>query len=220
MERVLGQTGNYSAYFELYDDLFELGIGGHVIQIQRPGESWVPVTHDTILTAAQVLKESSNLTLESLKTKLATEARGVYSPAQVNFMINLAVQTVFMVDSNIDNSTGSNYIVGKYHRPTWKPTETLAEFLSRSFPLSSAEQQRQISMALEDKAEFAASNLTQRFRIEFKGTPRLTDHLLLDPKERIVYFFHHAEYIRAQLGQWSEDATSKTVAIDQALLTR
>lgn len=220
VEKVLGKPGDYSAYFDLYDDLFELGAGGYVIQIQRPEENWMPVTHKTILTAAQMLKQNSILTLENIKAKLSTELRGALSPAQIDFVINLAVQTVFMIDSNIDNSAGPNYIVGKYHRPTWRPSETLAEFISRCFPISSSEQQRQVGRALEDKTEFTASNLTQRFKIEFKGTQRMTDHLLFDPKERIVYFFHHTEYIRAQLGLWNDEPTSKTVAIDQALLQR
>lgn len=218
-EEILGKTGDYSAYFALYDDLFELGAGGHVIQMQRPCETWVPITHAIILTAAQLLKQNGSLTQEQFKTKLAGELRGAYSPAQMDFVTNIAVQTVFMIDSNI-NFIGPNYIIGKYHRPNWRPSETLAEFISRCFPISSTEQQEQIRRALEDKAEFAASRLTQRFKIEFKGTQRLTDHLLLDPKERIVYFFHHAEYIRAQLGLWNNDPRSKAATIDQALLER
>lgn len=219
-EKLLGTSGEFPAYFDLYDDLFELGAGGYVIQIQRPDENWDAITHDTILTAAQVLRENSTLTLDGTRAKLASELRGAYSPAQIDFTINLAVQTVFMLDSNVNNYSAPNYIIGRYRRPTWMPNEALAEFISRCFPTGSAEQQRRVGRALEDKMELAASNLTHRLGIEFKGTHNLAEHLLLDPDERILYFFHHAEYIRAHLGLWDNEAASKTVDIKEALLKK
>ncbi|KAJ4396544.1 hypothetical protein N0V93_000764 [Gnomoniopsis smithogilvyi] len=219
-EKVLGKPGAFLAYFSLYDEMFELGGGGYVIQIQRPDENWAPITHDTVLTAAQVLKVNSTLTLDGIKTKLAKELRVTYPPAQIEFTINLAVQTVFMIVSNVKSYSAPNYNIGKYHRPTWKPDETLAEFISRCFPESSPEQQRHVGRALEDKVELSASNLARRLGIEFKGTGNLAEHLLLDRNERVLYFFHHADYLRAQLGLWNDQATAKTIPIEEALVQK
>ncbi|KAK4449844.1 hypothetical protein QBC34DRAFT_494267 [Podospora aff. communis PSN243] len=213
---LLGRPGDFPAYFRLYDELFNFGTGGHIIEFgisppRVPGRQ--PTDHDMILTAAQLLKTNTNLTPEAAGRALLKQLPPGRSQGEIDFVLNLAVQAMYMVDANIRGSDGSFYATGK----SWNQGEAFVDFVARCFPQVSAERQEHIAMVIEERKALKAWKLRDRLNISFKGTDNLANHLLFDPRNRVVYVFHHAAYLKAHLDLWSERPAAKDAGISSAL---
>ncbi|KAK3324488.1 hypothetical protein B0T19DRAFT_231347 [Cercophora scortea] len=215
---VLRGQGEFHAYFKLYDELFHRGTGNHLIELERPlHQERHPIQHEDITTAVRVLKASNRITLTATRTALRDQTHRDFTPREFDFVVNLAVQSMTMIDANVGDSHGSDFRIGKYRHASWLPDECFADFVSRCFPQVLAERRDRVAFVLDERKSLKAWKLKKRVKITFKGTDNLAEHLLYDPNNRVISLFHHAEYLHAHLGLWKEVPGSKDVGIAAAL---
>ncbi|KAF7539886.1 hypothetical protein G7054_g1737 [Neopestalotiopsis clavispora] len=215
IDRILGRPGKYSAFFRVYDELFEIGRRASIAEIGVQ-QDYAPINHAAVLTAAQHLKGDSTLSLERARHVLSGDL-GIKSVSQVDSIITLAVQAMLMADINIRTQHTPHYIVGSYYRPEWRHNLSFVQFIDSCFSKISAEQQVQVARILDDKASLSAGNLSSRIDLRFKGTNNIAEHLLLDVENLTLYFFHHAEYIRAHLDSWATIDSARTASLEESL---
>ncbi|KAM5345063.1 hypothetical protein ACJ41O_010925 [Fusarium nematophilum] len=217
-QELLGKTGQFTAYFKLYDRLMMIGTDGHVVQIERPGQQGHhPLNHDDILTAARMLKSNNSLTLDDARQRLQSQLHVKRSRREIGFAISVAVQAMLMIDSDIEDYRGPDFRIGNHQHASWRAGETFSDFVARSFPKIPREHQHRVALALDDKKLMKAWKLKERLGISFKGTDNLADHLLFDPGNNILYLFHHAAYLRAHLDLWARDGACKEVDVSGSL---
>jgi len=216
---LLGKPGLFPAYFKLYDELFQHGTGGHIIQVDQPLQPGrQPIDHDTILTAATMLKKDTKLTPDTARSALQQHLLEGDPLGEFEFVMNMAVQAMFMIDANLNNSHSAKYTnIEKYRYPSWAPSECFVDFVNRCFPQVSTERRSKVEMVLEDKKSLKAWKLEGRLGIVFRGTDNLADHLLFTPDNRVLYLFHHAAYLKAHLDLWSGQPAVQGVGITTAL---
>lgn len=201
---LLGKDGDFAAYFKLYEDLFELGTGDHIIQIERTGQqNRQPISHDAVLAATKILRENTGLTLDAMKAALEHGLQQGYSSHELGFVLKISVRAMFMIDSNVKESHGLEYAIGAWRHASWLPDESFVDFITKCFPHVDAERKSRVAMVLENKKSLKAWKLRDRLGIVLKGTDNLVDHLLYDPANRILYLFHHAAYLKAHLDRCS-----------------
>jgi len=202
---LLGKDGEFPAYFKLYGELFDLGTGDHIIQIERTApHNRQPISHGTVLAAAKVLRENTSLTLDAMKVTLEVGLlQKGYSSHELDFVLKMAVRAMYMIDSNVKESHGPEYTIGVYRHASWLPNESFVDFITKCFPHVAAEKRSQVATVLENKKSLKAWKLRDRLGIVFKRTDNLVDHLLFDPVNRILYLFHHAAYLKAHLDRCS-----------------
>lgn len=215
IDKILGGPGKYSAFFRVYDELFEIGRKASIAEVGVQ-QDYAPINHAAVLTAAQNLKDDGALSLEKARHTLSGNL-GIQSVSQVDSIITLAVQAMLMVDVNIRTQYTPHYIVGSYYRPEWRQNISLIEFIDSCFLKISAEQENQVARILDDKASLSAGNLSSRIGLKFKGTNNIAEHLLLDVENLTLYFFHHAEYILAHLDLWVAVDSAKTASLEDSL---
>ncbi|KAI0126786.1 hypothetical protein BJ170DRAFT_630005 [Xylariales sp. AK1849] len=215
---LLGKSGEFQAYFRLYEELFDLGTRGHIIAIDNPLQHGRgTISHSAILTTVQVLRDNKGLTLDAIKVELEKKLQGDYLPREIDFIVDLAVQAMLMIDSDTREHHGPNYTMGQYRHTSWLTHECFVDFVSRSFPQVSVERRVRVAMALDDKRSLKAWKLKKRLGIVLKGTENLANHLLYDSSNQILYLFHHTAYLKAHLDMWSEEDASKGIGITTTL---
>jgi hypothetical protein len=218
--QILGKPGVFDAYFRLYDELFDIGTGSHLIQIETPlQQSQQQINHDTILTAVRILKGNSRLTLDETKAAIQQQLQQSYSTRSLDLIVKIAVQAMLMVDSNVKESHGPDYAIGNFRHASWHSDESLVDFITKSFPQVLPERKDRVAMVLQDKKSLKAWKLRDRLGIVFRGTNNLTDHLLFDPSNRILYLFHHAAYLKAHLDWWNTQPQAGTTAKEVEIAT-
>jgi len=202
---LLGKDGDFPAYFKLYEGLFELGTGDHIIQIEHTvQQNRNPISHDTILAAAKMVRENTSLTLDAMKVALEDGLlQQGYSSRELEFVLKIAVRAMYMIDSNVKGSHGPEYTIGVYRHAPWLSEESFVDFITKCFPHVTAERKSRVATVLENKKSLKAWKLRDRLGIVFRGTDNLVDHLLFDPVNRILYLFHHAAYLKAHLDRCS-----------------
>ncbi|KAK0673178.1 hypothetical protein QBC41DRAFT_343236 [Cercophora samala] len=197
---LLGKDGHFQAYFEVYDALLDRGPRNVITQAQQePGN---PINHETVLAATEIIKNNLMLTLDNVRHKIRRIPPYTYSTDEVDFILEIAVQAMFMMDTNFSTSRGLGFICGTYRPPSWSTNETFTDFAERSFPLVATEKRRQVEAVLQDKKSLKAWKLKERLGIDFRRTNNLADHLLFDQENSILYLFHHTAYLKAHLDSW------------------
>ncbi|KAK0744302.1 hypothetical protein B0T21DRAFT_357554 [Apiosordaria backusii] len=197
---LLGKSGDFQAYFKVYNDLLDRGPRNVITQ--APHQPRNSISHETILAATDIIKKDSRVTLESTRRMIGQRFPNTYSTDELDFILEVAVQAMFMIDPNVNGSHGLGYMVGTYRPASWSANESFIDFVNKSFPQVSTEKRAQVETVLENKRSLKAWKLQDRVGIEFRGTNNLTDHLLLDRDNRILYLFHHTAYLKAHLNLW------------------
>ncbi|KAF3025714.1 hypothetical protein E8E14_014221 [Neopestalotiopsis sp. 37M] len=215
VEKILGKPGKYPAYFRVYDELFDVGRADYLAEHQSQYDP-APINHAAILTATQRLKNNSTLSLQEIRGVLSGDLH-IQSKLRIDSIITLATQAMLMADVNIRAQHMPNYSLGNYYHPEWRDDQSLIEFITSCFVKVSPAQEGNVVHVLEDRASLTAGNLSSRVGLRFKGTNNIADHLLLDTGNLTLYFFHHAEYIRAHLGTWGGINSAKTASLEEAL---
>ncbi|KAK3687868.1 hypothetical protein B0T22DRAFT_527513 [Podospora appendiculata] len=215
---VLRGQGEFRAYFKLYDELFQRGTGNHIIEFESPLQrKRNPIQHEDVTAAVRVLKANNRITSTAMRVALRDQTHRNFTPQEFDFIVNLAVQSMTMIDANVGDSHGSDFRIGKYRHATWLPEECFVDFVSRCFPQVLAERRGRVAFVLDKRKSLKAWKLKKRGEITLKGTDNLAEHLLYDPSNRVISLFHHAEYLRAHLNLWEGIRESKDVGIAAAL---
>ncbi|KAH7119253.1 hypothetical protein EDB81DRAFT_914798, partial [Dactylonectria macrodidyma] len=121
------------------------------------------------------------------------------SESGIEIVINLAVQSMIMVDCAAKHWHATDFILGGYRPMSWLLTETFLNFVDRSFPVGLDSTTQRVQAAVEDKSSMKAWKLQKRLGVRFRGTNNLAEHLLFDPRSNCLYLFHHAEFLKAHL---------------------
>ncbi|KAH6869268.1 hypothetical protein B0T10DRAFT_418762, partial [Thelonectria olida] len=124
---------------------------------------------------------------------------------------------ILMVDSAVNGYRSPGYTIGKYRHASWLPDEAFIDFVARCFPQVSSGRRDRVATVLDDKSSLKAWKLKDRLGINFRGTNNLADHLLFDPRNQILYLFHHTAYLKAHLDLWNGESVSKDVGITTTL---
>jgi hypothetical protein len=91
---LLYKTGDFRAYFRVYDELFQFSIGRRLVQIEHPLEpNHKPIDHEAILTGTRILKTNPAITLDGARKELRAQLTGRYTEDEVTFAMNLSVQS-------------------------------------------------------------------------------------------------------------------------------
>ncbi|KAK3308752.1 uncharacterized protein B0T15DRAFT_117633 [Chaetomium strumarium] len=93
--------------------LFELGTVGYVILIESPSQQ-TQLSHDTVLAAAKILRDNSKLTLEVIQEVVQRDLIPGCSPRELDFLMRIAVQAMFMIDPNVKDAHGRDFTIRTY----------------------------------------------------------------------------------------------------------
>ncbi|KAI1170938.1 hypothetical protein F4777DRAFT_89489 [Nemania sp. FL0916] len=189
----------FKAYFEYYNS---------VVCPSRWGDTWVKIdtpalrSHADLLTYTRSLYNNPSLSRDELLEK-SLSAKDVI-PKEREYVASVATKLAFMIDCTSKDYYSENFRAKDDSlRPIkWEGNERLIDFLEKSFLYDIAQtaaQQEKTSEALLRKNALKAWKLTRRYRIKIRATNNLFEHLLYDPRERVLKVFHHMAFLRAHL---------------------
>ncbi|KAK4654963.1 hypothetical protein QC762_405890 [Podospora pseudocomata] len=218
-DSLLGKTGEFDAFFRLYDELLNIGSRSFVVQIDNPSQqNSRPVSHDSIIIAAKVLKAQSSLSLKDTKEAIQKRLTAQkLSSLEVDIVLKVAVQLAFMVHPNVYDSHGPAFRIGSYRPASWLSEESFTDFVSKSFPHVSSTRISRVQDALAEEKSLKAWKLKERLGIKFRPTNNLAEHLVFDPDSQSLYLFHHAGYLKAHLDLWEPKKNSRDIGIGGAI---
>ncbi|KAH7009885.1 hypothetical protein EDB80DRAFT_610480 [Ilyonectria destructans] len=202
----LGTTNRkYELYFKLYDQLVT-DSGVYILQVDQPEPNDpATISHDDVLAAAAIIRGHPEKTLHQVTQDLQKQLKTIH---RVKFAVRVAVRVMFMLDSAISDSHGPGFSIGGYRHVSWQPCESLHEFVLGSFPRASKESAK-VMAAMADKRSMKAWKLKTRLGITFKGTDNISEHLLFDIENCVLYLFHHSSFLKAQLGRLQSQCSNK-----------
>lgn len=183
---VLGKHGDFPAYFGVYDRLFSIATGSHIVEIDNPSHLFRQlITHGSILSIIRSLKTDNKLTLNATKEIIKQDCLPHhYSPRQLEDAVRIAVQALLMVNSNTTDSERPNYTIGGSEQPSWLADKSTLNFGIKCFPQAPAERKGRMEEVLREKKALKAWKLRDRLGIEFRPTDNLENQLLFDPEYR------------------------------------
>lgn len=191
---VLGQDGDFTSFFDLYDK----SVVKHDRRECNPNDAAEPARyHDAILHIIQYLKANVNGTRDQALVKLQNEQ--TLCNVEIDHALDVAVQIMIMVDSAIQNWQPSSYTIGGYKTLSWDPTDSFLNFVERTFEKDSASDSNAGRIALEDRHVLKAWKLKRRLGIQIRPTDNLADHLSFNKQDNILFLFHHAAFLKAHL---------------------
>ncbi|KAF5025677.1 hypothetical protein F66182_2283 [Fusarium sp. NRRL 66182] len=196
---LLGATGSFSAYFQNYDDL---ATKDNTFDVRG---SLAPRSHQDILHITRFLRSNPNATKEDSVTYLQ---RSWTTSDNVENILTLAVQAMTMTDASAQDWHPSGFTLGEYRPISWLSQEPFVAFIQRSFTKRPAQMHQRIREAVDDRSRLKAWKLQKRLGMKFCLTDNLSEHLMLDTKNNVLYLFHHAAYLKAHL------SISQSVSLD------
>lgn len=203
-----GLGRDFEKYFDVYDQMMAVS-EVYALQVEQPQlHDPAPISHDDVLVAAKVLRGNPTQTLHDATQGLQKELKVGHSMQQIKFAVIVAVRAMLMLDPAVSDWHGPAYTIGHYQHVSWQAGERFNDFVSRCFPKAPKESER-VAEALTDKRSLKAWKLESRLGITFKKTDNLAQHLLLDPENSILYLFHHATFLQAQLARLQTQNSKK-----------
>jgi hypothetical protein len=203
--RLLGAPDRFPAYFALYETLTSRA-NARVIQIDDAA-SKVPgnLYHQGVLFATAVLTQHVDKTLAEVIAELQRQNEKQPTIYDIEGTVNVAVQAMLMIDCAARDAHSGTFMLGGYRPTSWLSHERLTDFLDRSFPRALESDEENIRAALQNRSALKAWKLKTRLGITFRGTDNLAEHLLFDPRHHVLYLFHHAAWLKAQLARFAGD---------------
>ena len=212
VRHLFGTSTTHLAFSVLLDDLLSRE-NDFAVNLGDPNGRG-PLTHTDILQAVQLLKDNPSIT----KTKAIQDLSNSVDAANVRpgdeAIINLAVQSMIMVDCSAKHHHAADFSLGGYRPVSWHADETFFDFVNRSFPSRHDRSAERLRDALRNKSSMKAWKLQKRLGISFRGTDNLAEHLLFEPRDNCLYLFHHAGFLKAHLERFQHD----TRALDRSLI--
>lgn len=173
-----------------------------------------PLTHTDILQAVQLLKDNPSITKAKAINDLFNNIDANNVRPEADATINLAVQSMIMVDCSAKHHHAADFSLGGYRPVSWHTDETFFDFVNRSFPSGHDRSTERLRDALRSQSSMKAWKLQKRLGMSFRGTDNLTEHLLFEPRDNCLYLFHHAGFLKAHLDRFQQDAR----ALDRSLM--
>ena len=150
-----------------------------------------------------------------IKTSFSVPKTTILShhPTWTPAALDLTVRTMLMTACRIPGSSGADIF-----NPSWKPDETLEQFINRAYPkgLAPSGDMRNRSISV---SKLAANRLAHDTRVTIRYTDRLTDHLELrvGTDWKTVYLFKYPCYLRMCLEALQKDRPNLNHSVDEAL---
>ncbi|KAF4965168.1 hypothetical protein FSARC_6986 [Fusarium sarcochroum] len=189
-QQLLGAEGNFQVYFRSYDDL-----ATKYNTFDAPG-SLAARTHQDVIFVAKYLMSNPEVKKEET---IAHMQNSWNTFDNVENILTLAVQAIVMMDSAAQDWHPADYALGEYRPISWLSQESFLSFVERSFPKGPGQMAEKIQEAFDDRSRLKAWKLQKRLGMKFHITDNLSEHLMLDTKNNILYLFHHAAYLKAHL---------------------
>ncbi|CAM1508011.1 Fc.00g048590.m01.CDS01 [Cosmosporella sp. VM-42] len=189
----------FSAYFKHYDSIFSPSVfGDAVAEIESP----VLKTHKNVLSCVQILKSKPTSTLnefsdEAFKNCDAKDAEKEYATRAV-------VSAAFMINCASKDHYSEGFQSDSAMRVKWEANQEFSRFVEQAFTseLSQNPNSDAQNKAITQKDSLKAWKLVKRSKIKIRPTNNLIEHLLYDPKDRILRVFHQTMFLQTQLKRW------------------
>jgi hypothetical protein len=187
-------ASDFSAYFQLYESvLCPSSIGNRVIQVDNP----VFKTHKDVLECAKRLRLEPMLTREHLASAVFPYH---VSTRDKEDAIRSVLRISFMLDCSLKDKYSEGFEVDGYSPARWEANEPFVTYLQRAIPKSHNQQGSGFEIQRYKKT-LRAWKLKERYKLQFRPTNNILEHLLYDPITRVVKVFHHTAYLKAHLTQ-------------------
>ncbi|CCF34214.1 hypothetical protein CH063_01100, partial [Colletotrichum higginsianum] len=131
--------------------------------------------------------------------------------------LRMAVRATTMTDCDAKRHHGIDYAIADYTPVSWASGETYVEFFKRSIPGFRSNEhvppRNDIVITGDTKDSLTAWNLKKELRIKFQKTDDLARHLLFDTDRNVIFLFHHAQFLKAQIEKQldTDDPLSRTI---------
>ncbi|KAL4787632.1 hypothetical protein BJX76DRAFT_345500 [Aspergillus varians] len=189
----------FPAYFALYESIFcPSRRPSGFIQLHYPAIS----SHADVFECAKRLRLNPASTREELASTLSPNGSIVQSVK--DNAIRSVIRVMFMLDCSLKDMYSPNFKVGDYSPTSWEASDSFVSYVERALP-----KQEGAFDAYKHKKNLKAWKLKKRYKLQFRPTDNITEHLLYDPLTRTVHVFHHTAYLKAHL------RPSKDEPIDQ-----
>ncbi|KAI0200194.1 hypothetical protein F4808DRAFT_429991 [Astrocystis sublimbata] len=187
------------AYFKYYNSILcPSKCGDAIMEVDNPALR----SHADVIRYVQSLYDNLALSRdEVLKISLSVHDM---IPKEREYVADVATKVAFMIECTSRDYYSEGFRGGGDSlRPLkWEGNQRLVEFMEQSFLhdiTRTAEKQENISDVLMRKKSLKAWKLTKRYGIQLRATNNLFEHLLYDPRERVLKVFHHIAFLRAHL---------------------
>jgi len=209
--QVLGTDGEFQAYFQFYNDLFQRNNGFHLNMDVSPAQ--LPITNDCIVRAIDVIKSSAPTRRKQVEAQLNQDLSISKNGGRA---LEMAIQAMLMIDPAAKSWHSADFTLGQYRPSSWLPDESLLQFVERLFPISLTGTQHAAQAAVQYRA-LRACKLEKHLGARFRLTNNLAEHLLFDEHRNCLYIFHHVAYLKAQLGRFEGRANALDINLIESL---
>ncbi|KAL2679269.1 hypothetical protein Neosp_010036 [[Neocosmospora] mangrovei] len=185
----------FGAFFKHYNAVLSPStFGGAVTEIESP----VLKSHKDVLSCVQVLRSNPTLTFDKF-IDLAFSGRDA-RPAEKEYAARAVISAVFMVNCASKNYYSEGFQSSTTMRVKWEPNQGFADFLEKAFtasPMTALDQDSKRDIPY--RSSLKAWKLVKRNKIKIRPTNNLIDHLLYDPKDRVLHVFHQTMFLQSQI---------------------
>ncbi|KAF5595319.1 hypothetical protein FPCIR_4479 [Fusarium pseudocircinatum] len=189
----------FRAFFKHYNAVLSpSAFGDAIAEIESP----VLKSHKDVLSCVQILKRNPTLTLNAFFDAAfpGQDAR----PAEKEYATRAVVRAAFMVNCASKDYYSEGFQSVTATRVKWEPDQGFADFLEKAFAPNSVTTLTQDTKRY--KGSLKAWKLAKRNKIKIRPTNNLIDHLLYDPKDRVLNVFHQTMFLQSQLKRWKDVA--------------
>ncbi|KAF5588577.1 uncharacterized protein FSUBG_11434 [Fusarium subglutinans] len=118
------------------------------------------------------------------------------------------VKVAFMVGCSSKDFYSEGLRSEGLSRVKWEENQGILDFMKQAFASGVAQttaQQENDVEALQEKKALKAWKLVRRYGIKIRPTNNLLDHLLYDPREKVLKVFHQTAFLRTSLKQTKDE---------------
>ncbi|WQF87713.1 hypothetical protein CDEST_12727 [Colletotrichum destructivum] len=212
-------TGDFSAFFDVYNEFASKSTALKFGTPSGPKHGSEPLSYKTTLQVIEVLSKNPC----AKRKNVLQEMRRIINSGQhtteeeVQQALRMAVRATTMTDCDAKRHHGTDYAIADYTPVSWASGETYIEFFKRSIPGFRSNEHvpptDDVVLTGDTKDSLTAWNLKKELRIKFRKTDDLARHLLFDSDRNVLFLFHHAQFLKAQIGKQldTDDPLSRTI---------
>ncbi|RSL69564.1 hypothetical protein CEP53_002196 [Fusarium sp. AF-6] len=184
----------FVAFFRHYNAVLSPSTFDHAVtEIESP----VLKSHEDVLSCVEILRSNPKLTFDGFLD--AAFARQDAKPSEKEYAARLVVSAVFMLNCASKDYYSEGFQSGAM-RVKWELNQGFADFLEKSFilnPLLTRTEDEERTVPY--RGSLKAWKLVKRNNIRIRPTNNLIDHLLYDPKDRVLNVFHQTMFLQSQI---------------------
>lgn len=205
VERLLGTSGDFEAYFDHYQDLV-CQRNVFLVQIDKnlPDRR---ISSKDVLVVVDLLKQNVGWTLTELQQNLRSRLPEQRHPPDMRSLISISIHASFMVDCGAKERHAADFSLGTYRPSSWLPEQKFTAFMESCLPQGLDTDSLRFDAVLRNKNAIRAWKLKKKLGITFRKTNDIAQHLVFDPRNNVLYIFHHAAFLKAHLSRWSKNAS-------------